>query len=537
MTDLRSGIPMTWRQWIAPVAALAIFTAVLFIIDRELSEFHLGDVLAYLDSIPARAVLAAIAATATSFLLLSCYDMLGLHYVGKPLPYRTVALNSAIAYAIGNSLGAAALTGGVVRYRLYSMAGLSGVEVATLQGFCSVMMALSLALLVGASLVVAPQPAASLLQPWSGVVGIALLLLVAGYVAWGSFGRKGFEIGGWVLRPAGPLLTTLQVLAGSVEMCVAAGVLWLLLPDTLDIGFVTFVGIYSLAVVGGIVSHVPGGIGVFETIVLLSLPDAPADSLLGAMLAYRAIYYVLPLLLAGIAFARREVRAQSARLARLETFLSRIVAPLAPRLGGTLIFVAGIVLLISGATPAIDERLATLRHVMPLPIIEVSHLLGSIAGLGLLVLSRALFRRVREAYRLTIWLLFAGIVASLLKGLDIEEATLVALVLGFLWLGRRAFHRPAALSDDRLTPTWVVSILGVLGAVLWIGIFAYRHVEFSTDLWWTFSFSGDAPRMLRASLVTVIAAGAMFALSLLRPSRPEPDKPGAVDLACVRRVI
>ena len=537
MTDLRGVVPVTWRQWIAPVAALAVFTAVLIIIDRELSQSHLRDVLAYLDAIPARVVLAAVAVTAMSFLLLGCYDMLGLQYVGKPLPYRTVAINSAIAYAIGNSLGASALTGGVVRYRLYSLAGLSGVEVVTLQGFCSVMMAFSLALLVGASLVLAPQPASAMLQPWSGVIGTALLLLVAGYLTWGSFARKGLEIGGWVLRPAGPLLTTVQVLAGSVEMCVASSVLWLLLPDALDIGFVSFVGIYSLAVVGGIVSHVPGGIGVFETIVLVSLPDAPADSLLGAMLAYRAIYYVLPLLLAGIAFARQEVTAQSARLARLGTFLSRIIGPLAPRLGGTLIFMAGLVLLISGATPGIDERLAVLRNFLPLPIIEVSHLLGSIAGLGLLVLSRALFRRVREAYRLTMWLLYAGIVASLLKGLDIEEATLLALVLGFLWLGRRAFHRPAALSDDRLTPTWIVSILGVLGAVLWIGIFAHRHLEYSTDLWWTFSAASDAPRVLRALFATVIAAGAMFAWSLLRPSRPEPDKPGAADLACARRVI
>ena len=526
-----------WRQWVPPIAALAVFAAVLIVIDRELSEFHLHDVLAYLDSIPAGSVAMAVTATATSFLLLSVCDTLGLRYVGKSLRYRTIAFNSAIAYAFGHSLGAAALTGGAVRYRLYSMAGLNGVEVATLQGFCSSTTAFSLMVLVGASLALAPQPAASLLQPFSAAIGIALLMLVAGYVAWGSFARRGLEIRGWVLRPAGPALTTLQVLAGTVEMCVSASVLWLLLPDTLNISFLTFVGIYALAVVGGIVSHVPGGLGVFESIVLLSLPDAPADSLLGAMLAYRAIYYVLPLLLAGTAFAGQEVRAHGEKLARIESFLSRFVAPLAPRIGGTLIFLAGLVLLISGATPAIDERLAALRHVLPLPIIEASHLLGSIAGLGLLVLSRALFRRVREGYRLTIWLLAAGIATSLLKGLDVEEATLLALVLAFLWLGRRAFYRKASVIDERLTPTWVVSILGVLGAVLWIGIFAHRHVELSTNLWWTFSAAGDAPRMLRASLVTVVAAGALFALNLLRPARPEPEAPAPDDLERARRVI
>ncbi len=526
-----------WRQWAPPVAALAVFAAVLIVIDHELSGFHLRDVLRYLRSIPARSVMTAIAGTVTSFLLLSTCDLLGLRYVGRRLPYRRVAFNSAIAYAFGHSMGAAALTAGAVRYRLYSMVGLNGVEVATVQGFCSSATAFGLVLLVGASLVVAPQPAAAALQPFSGGIGIALLMLVGGYLAWGSLARSGLEIRGWVLRPAGPKLTILQVLIGSADLCVATSVLWLLLPDTLDISFFTFVGIYALAVTGGIVSHVPGGLGVFESIVLVSLPDAPADSLLGAILAYRAIYYILPLLLASTAFASQEVSVQGARLARLETFLSRYITPLAPRLGGALIFITGLVLLISGATPAIDARLAALRHVMPLSVVEASHLLGSIAGLGLLILSRGLFRRVHEAYRLTSGLLAAGIAASLLKGLDFEEATLLALALAFLWLGRRAFYRSASVIDERLTPTWIVSILGVLAAVLWIGMFAYRHLEFSTDLWWTFSFSANAPRMLRASLVTAVVAGAAFALNLLRPARPEPGTAGPADIARVRRTI
>ena len=529
-----------WRRWIPPIVALAIFALVLAVINRELAEFHLRDVLAYLRQIPACSVLAATGATLCSYLLLSVYDLLGLRYAQKPLRYRVVAFNSVIAYAIGHSLGAAALTGGAVRYRLYSRSGLSGVDVATLQGFCSATTAVGLTILIGVSLITAPQAFVAELhmsQPWPGIVGIALLAMIAAYVAWGSFTEGGLEFRGWVLRPPGPALTFAQVVTGAFEISISAVVLWFLLPTEGHVNFLSFLGIYALAVAAGIASYLPGGIGVFESVILVALPGAPADHVLGALLGYRAIYYLLPLLLAGVAFAGFEIKFQGPRLVRFEAAAARVIAPIAPQLGGALIFLAGVVLLISGATPGIDQRLGALRHVLPLPLLELSHLAGSVTGLGLLVLSRALFRRVREGYRLTVWLLAAGIVASMLKGLDFEEASLLAIVLAVLWLGRSAFHRSASLVDERLTPVWIVSIAGVLAAVVWIGIFAHRHVEYSTELWWTFAASGDMPRALRASLVVILSAGAFFALDLLRPARPEPERPDAGDLERARRVI
>jgi phosphatidylglycerol lysyltransferase len=108
-----------------------------------------------------------------------------------------------------------------------------------------------------------------------------------------------------------------------------------------------------------------------------------------------------------------------------------------------------------------------------------------VIGLGLLILARALFRRVHAAYHITFWLLTAGIFASLLKGLDFEEALVLAVVLGVLTLGRGAFHRPTAILSERVGPVWVVSIIGVISLAVWIGFVAYRHVDYSDELWWT----------------------------------------------------
>jgi phosphatidylglycerol lysyltransferase len=153
------------------------------------------------------------------------------------------------------------------------------------------------------------------------------------------------------------------------------------------------------------------------------------------------------------------------------------------------------------------------------------------------VLAAALHRRVRAAYHITVMLLVAGIAASLLKGLDVEEAVLLAVVTGALMLGRDAFYRPASILAERFTPVWVVSIVAVVAVTLWVGLLAYRNVDYSDDLWWTFAFDADAPRMLRAALVvSVIGAGVLLA-NLLKPARPEPSTASIQDLNRARAVI
>jgi len=134
-------------------------------------------------------------------------------------------------------------------------------------------------------------------------------------------------------------------------------------------------------------------------------------------------------------------------------------------------------------------------------------------------------------------LLLAGMFASLLKGLDFEEAILLAPVLGVLMLGRRAFYRPTAILSERFTPMWVVSIAGVIVMAVWIGIVSHRHVGSSDELWWSFALYGNAPRMLRASLAVIVLGSAYVLLNMLRPARPEPAVAGPEELARARALI
>ncbi|TLY75595.1 MAG: bifunctional lysylphosphatidylglycerol flippase/synthetase MprF [Gammaproteobacteria bacterium] len=335
----------------------------------------------------------------------------------------------------------------------------------------------------------------------------------------------------------GPGIALPQIALSVLDVSLAAAVLYSLLPPAAHIGFVTFLGAYAAAVVAGIISHVPGGIGVFEAVILLVLPNVPPDALLGSLLAYRAVYYLVPLLFGTLLFASKELSTQRMALARAHELASLYVAPVVPQIAGALTFLAGAVLLVSGSTPAVGKRLALLHGFLPLAVVEVSHLAGSVIGLGLLVLARALFRRVQAAYHISFWLLVAGICASLLKGLDFEEAIILALVLGVLTLGRRAFYRPTAILSERFTPVWVVSIAGVIVLAVWIGLMSYRHVGYSHELWWTFALDGNAPRMLRASVAVILLATAYVLLNMLQPARAEPTVAGPEELERARAVI
>jgi phosphatidylglycerol lysyltransferase len=527
-------------RWLLPCISVAIFIAVIFVIHRELAGAHLREVLRHFRSVPAQAIIIAVLCSGLSYWLLGFYDLLGLRYIGKRIAYGRTMFTAFIANAFGHNLGVAAFTGAAVRYRLYGSQGLNAADVATLAGFCSITTGIGFAFLAGVSLTSQPGLAAALLHVphiFVTTAGVGLLLVVLAYLLWSSSGRVALEIRGWSLRPPSLRIATAQLLLAVIDLALAAAVAWALLPADHAVGFVAFVGLYSIAMVAGILSHVPGGLGVVEGILLLALPQIPTEQLLGSLLLWRALYYLLPLIVAALFFGAQEVRAGSQHLSRIEQLAAGYITPIVPQVAGALVFLSGFVLLVSGATPAVDSRLALLEEALPLAVLEVSHLVGSIIGVGLLILARALFRRIGAAYQMTLWLLGAGIVASLLKGLDFEEGLILGIVMAVLWLGRRAFYRKSSILEIRFTPAWLASILIVVSFAVWIGFFAQRHVDYSNSLWWTFALDGDAPRMLRASVVVVMIGAGFIAMNLLRPARPEPGITTPADMERVSAVV
>jgi phosphatidylglycerol lysyltransferase len=521
------------RRYLPSLVPVVLFCVAIAALLRLGGELHLKDILTEFTAIARWQVLLAIALTAGSYLVLAGYERLALGYVGRSLPWAQPALVSFVASAVGQNVGVAALSGGAIRYRMYTPLGLGAAEIARIVAFCTLTFALGVSTLAGVSLLANAGEAASQLHSTTQLsitLGVLALAGVAGYLLACAFRRAPFEWRGISVQL--PTLGTAlrQIALAGADLALASAALYVLLPASAGISYVAFVGLYMVALAVSLLSFVPGGLGVFESILVLLLPGVPAPQLLGALLAYRLVYYALPFGLAVLLLSTHEFQRQRARISEVWTWAQRSLDFVVPQAIALLVFGAGFLLLLSGTTPGTASRLAALERFMVLPIIELSHLAGSAVGVLLLILARGLMRRLDGAWHVTMALLGAGIVASLLKGLDYEEALLLMAAMLPLWWTRKEFYRKSSLLAESLSPAWLASASIAIGASIWVGLLAYRHVPYANELWWQFEIDGHAPRMLRASLLAVILMGALAALRLLAPARAAPARPSATDL-------
>ena len=517
-------------QSLVPVVLFCMAIAALH---RLSGELHFKDILAEFAAIDHWRVLLAIALTVGSYLVLTGYERLALGYVGRSLPWAQTAQTSFVAFAFGHNVGVAALSGGAIRYRMYTPQGLGAAEIARIVAFCTLTFSLGASTLAGISLVANAGEAASLLHSTTQLsiaLGVLALAAVAGFVLACAFRRAPIEWRGVSVELPTLGMALRQIALAVTDLALASAALFVLLPDSANVSYLAFVGLYMVALAVSLLSLVPGGLGVFESILVLLLPGVPAPQLLGALLAYRLVYYALPFGVAVLMVSAHEFQRQRDRLSEAWTWTQRSLDFVVPQAMALLVFGAGFLLLLSGATPGTASRLATLDRFLPLSVIELSHLAGSAVGVLLLVLAHGLMRRLDGAWQVTMSLLAAGIVASLLKGIDYEEALLLAAAMLPLWWTRKQFYRKSSLLTESLSPAWLASAGVAIGAATWVGLLAYRHVPYASELWWQFELDGHAPRMLRASLLAVLLLGAFAAHRLLAPARTAPARSSAADL-------
>lgn len=529
------------RLLLNAVLSVLVLGMALWFLHRELSDLRPEAILGQIRSISLPALLIAVVLAACSYVVLTGYDALALRYIGHSLAYRNTAQISFMAFAVGNNVGIAALSGGSIRYRMYSLLGLSGIEITKVIVFTSATFALGTALLMGIALLLMPTGETGLLRFSPALLtaaGVLLMAMPIAYLAVVALISAPVVVGKWKFALPSPAVGFGQLGLSLADLSFAAGTLYVLLEPQLQIGFLPFLGIYLIAIAAGLVSSVPGGIGVFEAVLLIALPGVDRGVLLGTVIVYRLVYYVAPLVLALLLLVGNEVRQHREILGSSTQRAGQWLLAAAPQAIGLAVFLAGAVLLISGATPAVESRLNFIARGIPLPVLEASHLAGSALGVGLLVLARGLFRRLRRAYVAAVALLGAGMLVSLTKGLDIEEALILLVILGFLWSSRREFYRRGSVVAQEFPAGWIASIVLVLGIALWIGLVSFRHVPYSDELWWQFAVHSDAPRMLRASVLAAMVAGSLALWKLLHSGRiPKESEPGLSDLDKVQEVV
>jgi len=260
---------------------------------------------------PLNIVLAA-AFVAAGYLTLTLYDFFALKTIGRTkVPYSVAATAGFTSYSIGHNVGFTVLSGGTVRYRIYSTsAGMSALEVAKLCFITGLTFWLGNVTVLGLGFIIHPE-AASLVDRLPPSVnrafGVALLAILAAYVLWVSLAPRKFGRGGWSVTLPGGKLTLLQIAIGVVDLLCCAAAMYVLMPVKPEIDFISLSVVFITATLLGFASHTPGGIGVFDATMLIALHNFNREELVGALVLFRILYYIVPFAFALGIVAYREL--------------------------------------------------------------------------------------------------------------------------------------------------------------------------------------------------------------------------------------
>jgi phosphatidylglycerol lysyltransferase len=523
-------LPLLWqgRPWLLAAGVIALAVLLAFAFKGLWQEISYDQVVAAVRGVDPSDLALALLATAVSYLALSGYDHSSLRYVGASVPYRIVAQTSFIAYALTNTIGLGVFTGGAVRMRLYGAAGVEAGLISRAIAFNAVAFGLGVGTVGALGVLWDAQALAPLVHvpAWLLSTGAWLVLAMIGaLLVWCRDGRERRLFGRLRLRLPQASLALRQLLWSVLDILAAGAVLWVLLPDG-AVGFPVFIGFYAAALVLGVISHVPGGLGVFEAVMLVALGGrVPGGALAGALVLYRLVYYVLPLALAMLLMMLHELRSGIAAP------LTRAVSSLAPLLLAAYTLVVAVVVLVSGVTPATEEATELLALHVPLPLVEASHFLSSVAGLALLFVARGMLSRLDAAWWAGLGLAGMTLLMALPKGIAVSEAALLISLVTALALSRKQFTRKASLLSVPFTGGWLLAVAAIFAALIALLFFAYQDVDYTHELWWQFEFNGHAPRSLRALIGIALLALVLAVRQLLRPASSALEPPDAPALA------
>jgi uncharacterized membrane protein YbhN (UPF0104 family) len=343
-------------------------------------------------------------------------------------------------------------------------------------------------------------------------LGVILFLVAISYIVCCFVVRKPLVVFGkeFVFPP--PRIAIAQAAVAGIDIIAAAACMYVLLPGDLGVSFLEFLPGYLMAQVAVVLTHIPGGVGVFE-LVILHLTHTPQEqTVFAAVLVFRLIYYILPLLAAAALLAIHEARSSSGLLRGA----GRWLAVLSHSVAAYTTFLAGLILMVSATLPVRPNTLKLLTEHVPRMVTDVAHMVCALAGAALLLFSYGLERRQTRAFRLSLAFLAAGCVCATLKGLSWQVSVMVGIVLSANWLARRRFYRSSDFWEEPMPASWLIAFFGAIAVTFLLGWFIY-HPVWDRATSWGFDRPFNASRTLRAFAgISVWVVGAFMWRALRR---------------------
>lgn len=313
-------------QYITGLIALAVIVAAGWVLSEKLGDLQFEQIMARLHATAWSDVGLSLLCTAAAYLVLTVYDTTAFAYIKRPMRFLRVMYVSFIAYAFSHMLGFGAVSGGSVRFRFYARWGVSAYDIATVLIFGGMAYVLGIIAVAGFIVFINADDLARAVDApiWaSHMAGGAAVIVGSSYLIWSIIGKPSFVLKGRRFYPPSIKIGLTQIASACLEWGFASAALFFLLPHDLGVTYWGFIGIYVIGYIAGMMSQAPGGIGVFEAALLLLLPEtAPKDAVLAALLVYRALYFLLPFMIALAMMGASEARG-AARAARKVAILKR----------------------------------------------------------------------------------------------------------------------------------------------------------------------------------------------------------------------
>mgnify|MGYP001226923219 CR=1 FL=1 len=293
---------MRYKKYFWPAVATATIALSGWLLYKELRGLSFDELAGSLEAISdANWVLCALS-TLVAYLALAGYDRIALMYLNRKVNWLFITVCSFTTYALSHNVGASVLSGGVVRYRAYSSKGLGPSEIGMLIAFCSFTFALGVLILAGLVLIIEPDITERfgdvLTLGASAATGYGLLALVGIYVLGSFLKLRTLTFGSLQVTYPSPRVVLSQAMIGPLELLGAAGIIYFALPEVGNPGFVVVLGIFLLSFSAALISHVPGGLGVFELVFIVGLPDMDPADVIAALLVFRLFYLIIPFIMA-----------------------------------------------------------------------------------------------------------------------------------------------------------------------------------------------------------------------------------------------
>lgn len=292
------------REFIWPLIGLLAVGVSGWLLYRELRGLSLDDVWESLKAVPHHRYVLAGLSTLVAYAALAWYDRIALLHLGvRHISWLFVSVTSFTTYALSHNIGASVFSGAVVRYRAYSSKGLSAAQIAVLVALCSFTFGLGTILLGGIVLTLDPTllhrledllPSVLTNPATARIVGFILLGLAALYVAGSILHLPPLVVRKAKLEYPRPAILWRQLLAAPLELLGAAGIIYFVLPSHLEPSFVVVLAVFLASFSAALVSHAPGGLGVFELVFMTAMPDIPKPDVLAALIVFRVFYLLIP---------------------------------------------------------------------------------------------------------------------------------------------------------------------------------------------------------------------------------------------------